>query len=562
MNMSKKTVEQILLERSLITEDHLKKVKDDSRKKGISVDKLLVHSGVVSEDDYAQASSEILGVPYIDLNSYLVDTGIIKLIPESIARKHKAIPTFKIGGTLTVAMADPKDVMAIDDLARRSKCEIEPVLASPSAILSSIDQYYGVTGSVDEVIKDIDKEKKKKGPQVELDSTRLAEMAEEAPVIKLVNLIIMQAVKDRASDIHIEPEEDVLKVRFRVDGVLHEMFSPPKHLESALLSRVKILSKIDISEKRKPQDGRFNIKIENRNVDLRVSTFPTIYGENIVIRILDKGTVLVDLDKLGFSKDTKKQFEALIKRPHGIILVTGPTGSGKTTTLYSALTTIDSEEKNIITVEDPVEYHLGRIRQSQINPKAGLTFASGLRSILRQDPDIIMVGEIRDKETAEIAVQAALTGHLVFSTLHTNDASGALTRLVDMDVEPFLISSSVIGILAQRLVRVTCERCKQSYKPSEEVLKGLGIIDQVKELFRGSGCKYCRDTGYKGRIGIFELLVINEEIKKLIVNKVSSDVIKKKAIERGMKTLRDDGLDKAVRGVTTADEIIKATQEE
>jgi len=560
--MSKKTVEQILLERSLITEDRMKKVKDDSKKKGISVDKLLVHSGVVSEDDYAQASSEILGVPYIDLNNYLVDAGIIKLIPESIARKHKVIPTFKIGDTLTVAMADPKDVMAIDDLARRSKCEIEPVLATESAILGAIDQYYGVTGSVDEVIKDIDKEKKEEKVSAELDSKKLAEMAEEAPVIKLVNLIIMQAVKDRASDIHIEPEEDVLKVRFRVDGVLHEMFSPPKHLESALLSRVKILSKIDISEKRKPQDGRFNIKVENRNVDLRISTFPTIYGENIVIRILDKGTVLVDLDKLGFSKDTKKQFEALIKRPHGIILVTGPTGSGKTTTLYSALTTIDSEEKNIITVEDPVEYHLGRIRQSQINPKAGLTFASGLRSILRQDPDIIMVGEIRDKETAEIAVQAALTGHLVFSTLHTNDASGALTRLVDMGVEPFLISSSVIGILAQRLVRVTCERCKQYYKPSEEVLKGLGIIDQVKELFRGKGCKYCRDTGYKGRIGIFELLVIDEEIKKLIVNKASNDVIKKKAIETGMKTLRDDGLDKAVKGVTTADEIIKATQEE
>ena len=560
--MAKRTVEEILLERSLITEDQLKKVKDDSKKKGISVDKLLVRSGVVSEDDYAQVSSEILGVPYIDLNNYLVDAGIIKLIPESIARKHKAIPAFKIGGTLTVAMADPKDIMAIDDLVRRSQCEIEPVLASPSAILSSIDQYYGVTGSVDEVIKDISKDKKKKGPEIEPDSTKLAEMAEEAPVIKLVNLIIMQAVKDRASDIHIEPGEEALKVRFRVDGVLHEMFSPPKYLESALLSRVKILSEIDISEKRKPQDGRFNIKVENRNVDLRVSTFPTIYGENIVIRILDKGTVLVDLDKLGFSKDTKKQFEALIKRPHGIILVTGPTGSGKTTTLYSALTVIDSEEKNIITVEDPVEYHLGRIRQSQINPKAGLTFASGLRSILRQDPDIIMVGEIRDKETAEIAVQAALTGHLVFSTLHTNDASGALTRLVDMGVEPFLISSSVIGILAQRLVRVTCERCKQSYKPSEEVLKGLGIIDRVKELFRGKGCKYCRDTGYKGRIGIFELLVINEEIKKLIVNKASSDAIKKKAIETGMKILRDDGLDKAVKGVTTADEIIKATQEE
>lgn len=560
--MAKKTVEQILLERSLITDEQLKKIREDSKKKGISVSKLLVHSGVVSEDDYTQVSSEILGVPYIDLNNYLVDSGIIKLIPESVARKHKAIPIFKIGDTLTVAMADPKDIMSIDYLARRSKCEIEPVLSSQNAILSAIDQYYGVTGSVDDVIKDIDKGKKKEGPQVEVDSEKLAEMAEEAPVIKLVNLIIMQAVKDGASDIHIEPEEDVLKVRFRVDGVLHEMFSPPKHLESALLSRVKILAGIDISEKRKPQDGRFNIKVENRNVDLRVSTFPTIYGENLVIRILDKGAVLVDLDKLGFSKDTKRQFETSIKRPHGIILVTGPTGSGKTTTLYSALTTIDSEEKNIITVEDPVEYHLGRIRQSQMNPKAGLTFASGLRSILRQDPDVIMVGEIRDKETAEIAVQAALTGHLVFSTLHTNDASGALTRLVDMGVEPFLISSSVIGILAQRLVRVICKKCKQSYAPTEEVLKGLDVIERVKELFKGKGCNACKDTGYKGRIGIFELLVVTEELKKMIVDKTSSSAIKKKAIEMGMKTLRDDGLDKVLKGITTADEVIKATQEE
>lgn len=560
--MVKKSVEQVLLEHSLITEEQLKKIKEDSKKKGISAGKLLVRSGAVSEDDYAQALSEALEVPYIDLNNYLVDAGTLKLIPESIARKHKVIPIFKIGDTLTLAMADPKDIMAIDDLARRSKCEIEPVLSSQASIVSSIDQYYGVTGSVDEVLKDIDKGIEKKSPHVELDSKKLAEMAEEAPVIKLVNLIIMQAVNDRASDIHIEPEESVLKVRFRVDGVLHEMFSPPKHLEAALLSRVKILAKIDISEKRKPQDGRFDIKVENRNIDLRVSTFPTIYGENIVIRILDKGAILVDMDKLGFSKDTKKQFEALIKRPHGIMLVTGPTGSGKTTTLYSALITIDSEEKNIITVEDPVEYHLGRIRQSQINPKAGLTFASGLRSILRQDPDVIMVGEIRDKETAEIAVQAALTGHLVFSTLHTNDSSGALNRLLDMGVEPFLISSSIVGILAQRLVRVICEKCKESYEPGEDVLKGLGIMENVKKLFKGKGCKMCKNTGYRGRIGIFELLMINEDIKKLIVNKSSSDVIKKKAVEMGMNTLRNDGLDKVLKGITTADEVIKATQEE
>ncbi|MBU1006762.1 MAG: type II secretion system ATPase GspE [Candidatus Omnitrophica bacterium] len=558
--MAKKTVEQILLERSLITEEQIESIRDDSRKKGVALEKLLVRSGLVSEEDYVQAMSEVLGVPYIDLNSYLVDAGILELIPEGIARKHKVIPVFKIGDTLTVAMSDPKDVMAIDNLARKSKCEIEPVLSGEGAILNAIDQYYGVTGSVDEVIKGIDKEKKKTGINAELNIKELTEMAEEPPVIKLVNLIIMQAVKDGASDVHVEPEESALKVRFRVDGLLHEMFSPPKHLEPAFISRIKILSGIDISEKRKPQDGRFNIKLENRNVDMRVSTFPTIYGENIVIRILDKGAILVNLDKLGFSEEVKGQFKASIKRPHGIVLVTGPTGSGKTTTLYSALTSIDSEEKNIITIEDPVEYHLGRIRQSQINPKAGLTFASGLRSILRQDPDVIMVGEIRDKETAEIAVQAALTGHLVFSTLHTNDASGALARLMDMGIESFLISSSIVGILAQRLVRKICPKCAHSYTPSGEVLKGLGIGS--KELSRGKGCNFCKNTGYKGRIGIFEFLVINEDIKNLIIAKASSDSIKKKAVELGMKTLRDDGLDKVLKGITTADEVIKATQEE
>ena len=557
--MAKKTPEDILLQRSLITEENIKKAKEDSKKKGTPIGKLLIKTGIITEDDYAQAMSEALEVPYIDLNNYLVDANTLKFIPESAARKHKAIPIFKIGDTVTVAMADPKDIMAIDDLTRKSKCEIESVLAGETAILNAIDQYYGVQGSVEDVIKDISKDKKKEAAPIELDPKKLAEIAEEAPVIKLVNLIIMQAVKERASDIHVEPEEGALKIRFRIDGVLYEMFSPPKHLELAILSRIKVLSKIDIAEKRKPQDGRFNIKVENRDIDLRVSTFPTIYGENIVIRILDKGTVLLDLDTLGFSKNTKKDFESLIKHPHGIILVTGPTGSGKTTTLYSALSTIDSKEKNIITVEDPVEYHLGRVRQSQINPKAGLTFASGLKSILRQDPDIIMVGEIRDKETVEISIQAALTGHLVFSTLHTNDAVSALTRLLDMGVESFLISSSVMGILAQRLVRKVCEKCKESYKPSDEILKGIG--KDIKKLFRGKGCNNCKDTGYKGRVGIFELLIINEEIRKMIIARASNDVIKRKAVEMGMKTLSDDGLEKVSKGITTIDEIIKITKE-
>ena len=559
--MTKKSAEQILLEKAVITKEQLDKAIEESKKKGMPVSKVMVRSGMVTEEAYVQAMSEAMDMPYVSLANYIIDAETVKLIPESMAQKHKAMPIFKIGNSLTVAMVDPKDIVAIDDLSRRAKCEIEAVFSAEGAILNAIDQYYKTASSFNDVIKDIDKEKRLQESNVEFDSKKLAEIAEEAPVIKLVNMVIMQAVKDRASDIHIEPEENKLVVRFRIDGILHEVFSPPKHLEPALMSRIKVLSKMDIAEKRKPQDGRFNMKALDRDIDMRVSTFPTIYGENIVIRILDRGAVLLGLDKIGFSPDTQKEFEKLIKYSHGIILVTGPTGSGKTTTLYSALSTIDSEEKNVITIEDPVEYHLGRIRQSQINPKAGLNFATGLRSILRQDPDIIMVGEIRDKETAEISVQAALTGHLVFSTLHTNDAAGALSRLIDMGIEPFLISSSIIGILAQRLVRKICDKCKEEYDPSEDILKGLGI-NQKKGFFKGKGCSACKNTGYRERVGIFELLIVNDQIRKLIVDKASSNIIKKIAVETGMKTLRDDGLDKVLKGITTPEEVIKATQEE
>ena len=559
--MAKKNIEQILLEKAVITKEQFDKAMEESRKKGMSVGKVIVRSGMATEEAYTQAMSEALDIPYVNLANYIIDQDVIKLIPETMAQKYKAMPIFKILNSLTVAMVDPKDIAAIDDLSRRAKCDIESMLSTESAILNAIEQYYGTSSSFDDVIKDIDKENRFRSQGTEFDSTKLAEIAGEAPVIKLVNMIIMQAVKEKASDIHIEPEENKLAVRFRIDGILHEMFSPPKHLEPALMSRIKVLSRMDIAEKRKPQDGRFNMKAMDRDIDMRVSTFPTIYGENIVIRILDRGSILMGLDKIGFSGEIQKEFERLIKHPHGIILVTGPTGSGKTTTLYSALSTIDSEEKNVVTIEDPVEYHLGRIRQSQINPKAGLNFATGLRSILRQDPDIIMVGEIRDKETAEIGVQAALTGHLVFSTLHTNDASGALSRLIDMGIEPFLISSSMIGILAQRLVRKICDECKEEYLPSEDILKGLGA-NQKKGFFKGKGCSACKNTGYKERIGIFELLIVNDQIRKLIADKASSEVIKKTAVETGMKTLRDDGLDKVLRGITTPEEVIKATQEE
>ncbi|MCX5713046.1 MAG: GspE/PulE family protein, partial [Candidatus Omnitrophica bacterium] len=384
--------------------------------------------------------------------------------------------------------------------------------------------------------------------------------AEEAPVIKLVNLIIMQAVKDKASDIHVEPGEEKVLIRFRIDGILHEIQQIPKHLQSALASRVKVMAKMDISEIRNPQDGRIQLKMESKSLDLRVSTFPTMHGENIVMRILDKSSVILGLKELGFAKNDLAEFDKIVRHPNGIVLVTGPTGSGKTTTLYAALSAINSIEKNIITIEDPVEYEIPLIRQTQVNPRAGLTFANGLRSILRQDPDIIMVGEIRDKETADIAIQASLTGHLVLSTLHTNDAASSLTRLIDMGIEPFLIASSVIGILAQRLVRVICPKCKEKYMPSDEIIKDLGL-DQKIELFRGKGCMHCRNTGFTGRIGIFELLTVTEEIKNMVTSKRSANEIKKKALEQGMRVLRDDGMEKVKSGITTAEEVLRVTEE-
>ncbi|MBM3252386.1 MAG: type II secretion system protein GspE, partial [Candidatus Omnitrophica bacterium] len=436
--MVRKTNIDLLIKKGIITQDQLAKAKEEAGKAGLSIEKALDKLGFISEVDIAQIMADSIGVPFMDLSDYLIDSEVIKLVPEATANKYKVVPLFKIGDTLTVAMADPLDVAAIDEIRIKGKVgTVEPVLATEEMIQKAIDQYYGAIGNVEELIKGLTKEKleaKTRGAQ------GLLEIAEDAPVIKLVNLIITQAVKDKASDIHIEPEEDKVRIRYRIDGVLHEIKDIPKHLQSALASRVKVMAQMDIAETRNAQDGRIQLKMENKNIDLRVSSFPTVHGENIVLRILDKTSVLLGLPELGFNNKDLKEFDKIIRHPNGIILVTGPTGSGKTTTLYAALSTINTMEKNIITIEDPVEYEIPLIRQTQVNPKAGLNFANGLRSIVRQDPDIIMVGEIRDKETAEIAIQASLTGHLVFSTLHTNDAAGALTRLLDMGIEPFLIS--------------------------------------------------------------------------------------------------------------------------
>jgi type IV pilus assembly protein PilB len=550
----------LLVKKGILDESQVSQAMKDCQRTGMPVEKCLEKLGFISEIEIAQVLADSLGVPFIDLTDYLIDSEVIKLVPENIARKYKIVPLFKIGETLTVAMINSQDIMAIDDVRLKSGCAvIEPVISTKSMIDKVIEQYYGATGTVKEVIDELNKGKidQKDRP---VDAKDLAKMAEEAPVIKLVNLTVMQAIKERASDIHVEPSDDALMIRYRIDGIMHESQRLPKHLQGAFSSRIKVMAQMDIAENRLPQDGRIQLKIENRNLDLRVSTFPTIHGENIVIRILDKSATLLTLSDLGFSKEYLDKFNNLIKRPNGIILVTGPTGSGKTTTIYAALSGINSVEKNIITIEDPVEYEIPLVRQTQVNPKAGLSFANGLRNILRQDPDIIMVGEIRDKETAEIAIQASLTGHLVFSTLHTNDTATALTRLLDMDIEPFLISSSVIGILAQRLVRVICKKCKTKYEPDKDVLGNLKLKDKV-ELYRGKGCSNCRNTGFEGRIGIFELLVMDEEIRAMIVRKESSNEIKKKAISSGMKTLYEDGVDKVKKGITTVEELLRVTEE-
>ncbi len=556
----RKSLGESLVEQRLITLDQLKVAIVDSEKSGEPLRRTLVKFGMVSEEDIITFFEEQLGIPKVELSRFLIDPKVINLIPEDLARKYLAIPLFRIGDTLTLAIGDPLNVIALDEIHLKTGCLIEPVVASEADIKQAINQYYGVSGGIEDVIKSIDI-KKIEVSEEEESIEKLQDIAEEAPIIRLVNLILMQAIRDSASDIHVEPEEKDLHIRYRIDGILHDIITIPKHLQAAIISRIKIMSDLNIAVKRTPQDGRFQIKLEENQIDLRVSTFPSIHGENVVLRLLSASSIFLGLEQLGFSPQNLEQFKSLIRRPYGIILVTGPTGSGKTTTLYSALETINTPEKNIITIEDPVEYRLPGIRQSQINPKAGLTFATGLRSILRQDPDVIMVGEVRDRETAEIAIQAALTGHLVFSTLHTNDAAGALTRLIDMGAEPFLISSSVIGIVAQRLVRTICPSCKEEWTPGEPILQEIGIESRGRlNLYKGKGCKSCKNTGYKGRIGVFELLIVDDKIRELILSRTSSSIIKKEAEKVGMKTLRADGIDKIISGITTIDEVIRATQ--
>jgi type IV pilus assembly protein PilB len=553
----------ILVNQGLITSQQLKetlKLQKEGNKKRIG--EILVEIGAISREELYEILQYVYESEYVDLSNYVIDPEVISLISEKAALRFKLIPISKNNDELIIAMANPLDVYAIDFVRDHTKIkEIKSLLATEEDVLNAITNYYEL-GEYDDIIKKLGTEIVFKEEEEEEDSKKLEAISKEAPIIQLVNMLIVQGVKDRASDIHIEPNEKGLLIRFRIDGMLHDIRTLPNTIKSAVISRIKILAKMDIAERRLPQDGRFQVKFGTREVDLRVSTIPTVFGEKVVLRLLDKSKGLIKLEQLGFIPGQLEEFKSIISKSYGIILLTGPTGSGKTTTLYAALNKVNSRDKNIITVEDPVEYKLDRVNQIQIKPKINLTFANTLRSMLRQDPDVIMIGEIRDTETAQIAVQAALTGHLVFSTLHTNDAVSALTRLIDMDIETFLISSSVIAVIAQRLVRVICEKCKEEYTPEKNVLNGLNIKDNSNDdgkvkLYRGTGCSFCKNTGYYGRTSIYELIVLDEEIRSLIISKTSSNVIKDAAIKKGMKTLKNSGLEKAMQGITTIEEVLR-----
>lgn len=559
---------EMLLANQLLTEAQLSDLLSQQQRNGKKLGKIVAEKKMVSDNDLIQVLSTQLGLPTVELSTFEVDQELVHLIPEKLMKSKLVFPLFKIGDELTVAMVDPRDLEAIDELRRVTKMKISPMLCSEQDLQETLNRIFKESSSsIKSEVEDAVKDYQLDVEMVEVDATdqtkeELEEAAQLTPIIRLSNLIISAAVKEGASDIHIEPEEKKVLVRFRVDGVMKESFVLEKNLQSALLSRFKIMSGLDIAEKRLPQDGRFQTRIGSRSIDFRISSFPTINGENIVMRILDKSSVTMSLAQLGFDKNTQIFFEELIHRPNGIILVTGPTGSGKTTTLYSALSTINSVDKNIITVEDPIEYRLELIRQCQINSKIGLTFAAGLRSILRQDPDVIMVGEIRDKETAHIAIESALTGHLVFSTLHTNDAPSAINRLTDMGIEPFLTSSALAGVLAQRLVRKLCPKCKTAFHPDAETLKSLNIRVSPNYTFYGAkGCPHCNNKGYKGRLAIYELLQVNDEIRHLTVERASANRLKDAAIENGMRTLRQDGVAKILQGLTSIEEVIRVTSE-
>lgn len=592
---------ELLVRRNVITSDQLRKALEEQKTRGGRLGSSLVRLGFIKEDELLSFLSAQYRVPSIKLAKYEITPNVIKLIPSSIAKKYFIVPVHRVGPKLTLAMADPSNIMVIDEIKFMTGFNVEPVVASEAEIIDAIKKYYGGGGTVaglgsvafeatDYTIEDekisngdgfalqeedvVDVDDFDKLVHGAIDNVEVVEQKDsdgameeiEGPIIKIVNGILIRAIKLGASDIHFEPYEKTLRVRYRIDGVMRRAMLLPIQIKNAVVSRLKIMAKLDIAERRLPQDGRIKLRLgKGREMDFRVSTIPVLFGEKVVLRLLDKGALQLDMTKLGFEETALNDLKQAIHKPVGMILVTGPTGSGKTTTLYSVLTELNKESENIITAEDPIEYNFMGINQVQMHEEIGLTFASALRSFLRQDPDIIMVGEIRDFETAQIAIQAALTGHLVLSTVHTNDAPGTITRLIDMGIEPFLISSAVILILAQRLVRKICTECREPIKVHPQLLIDLGVSpDEVRSFptFRGKGCAICSGTGYKGRIGLYEVMPMKEEIKELVLARASTSEVKKEAIRLGMRTLRQSGISKIREGVTTIEEVLRATMED
>jgi len=558
----------VLIEDGLLLPNQLEEATQIQKEKGGRLLKILTDKQFVTDQDMAFSMGRCLNVSPVNLARIRIPEDIMGLIPREMAKANKLVPVARLNGKLFVAMADPTNVLAVDDVKRRVQLDVVPMIATEKGVMDALSGVHG-GGNMGQVLSQIKEEVEKPGDvevqakaSEEIDIDRLTEDSEDAPVIRIVNLVMVQAMREKASDIHIEPFQKTLKLRYRVDGDLMPAESPPKALQLAITSRIKILAGLNIAERRVPQDGRFRIKVMGKEVDLRVSILPTSHGEKVVIRILDKTALTGSIDQMGIDEDTLLKFRKAIDAPHGMILVTGPTGSGKTTTLYSVLQELNNPQYNIVTVEDPIEYELSGINQVSVRNDIGLDFASALRSILRQDPDIVMVGEIRDNETADIAVKAALTGHQVLSTLHTNDAAGAITRLDDMGIEPFLISSSILMTCAQRLVRKVCTNCREEFQPEPEVFTRLGIEQGETVFYRGSGCDRCKGRGYLGRLAIIEALTVTESIRRLIMKRASAAVIKNQAVAEGMKTLRMVGIDKALEGQTTLEEVLRVAADD
>ncbi|MBI2014467.1 MAG: type II secretion system ATPase GspE [Candidatus Rokubacteria bacterium] len=552
---------ELLVADGIATPDMIALALSRTQTTGERLGEALVALGAVSREDVLRAVARQHQLGYLSRDELPSALPALKNVSAKYLRQYTVCPVGVEGGVLTVATADPLNPVIADDLHQSTGLEVRVVVSTPEAILDAIDRAYdGVATPLQRIVEGIEEER---GPEGEEDVNHLRDMAFEAPVVRLVNLLVENAIAAEASDIHIEPFEDTLRVRYRVDGILFDQEAPPRRLRDAVTSRIKLMAEMNIAERRLPQDGRIRVSLHGRRIDIRVSTMPTVHGESIVMRLLDRQSVFLPLERLGFSAETLRAFEALITRPHGILLVTGPTGSGKTTTLYGALDKINSPDRKIITVEDPVEYQLKGVNQITVKPKIGLTFATGLRHIVRQDPDVILVGEIRDLETVEIAIQASLTGHLVFSTLHTNDATGAIPRLQDMGAESYLVASVLQAALAQRLVRRICQACRVPATPAPADLQALGVVATPDtQLFRGRGCDECRSTGYRGRTGIYELFPITEDVRSLILRRAPSHEIRRHAVQAGMTPLRLDGWAKACQGVTTVDEVLRVTQED